>query len=171
MGRFRRICAQHRDRIFTFAWYFLGCREDAEEVTQDVLLRLWQHWREIDRDRLPAWIRRVTRNTCVDFLRRRRSYQGLVQADADGATTDLARAPEPDPAAAAEAADFRGDLQAALRQLPEAHRAIVILREIQGMGYEEIAGSLGLPLNTVKVYLHRGRRQLRELLGAHKEND
>lgn len=46
MRRFRKLCDQHRDRIYTFAWYFLKNREDAEEATQDVLLRLWSHWRE-----------------------------------------------------------------------------------------------------------------------------
>lgn len=81
MRRFRKICERHRDRIFTFACYYLGNREDAEDVTQEVLLRLWENWRSIEPEGLPAWITRVARNACLDALRRRHSYRTVVSAD------------------------------------------------------------------------------------------
>ena len=70
----------------------------------------------------------------------------------------------PSPEELMEASEFQQQLEVALQALPEEHRTIVVLREIQGLKYGEIAGALGLPLNTVKVYLHRGRRALREQL-------
>ena len=164
MRRFRKICERHRDRISTFACYYLGNREDAEDVTQEVLLRLWDHWRSIKPEGLPAWITRVTRNACLDALRRRHSYRTVVSAYPDEQILATAADTAPDPADQLEASDFQRQLEDALQHLPEAHRAVVVLREIQGMKYEEIGDSLDLPLNTVKVYLHRGRQQLRQQL-------
>ena len=164
MRRFRKLCEQHRDRIYTFAWYFLGNREDAEEVVQDVLLRLWKNWREMEPDQLPAWITRVARNACLDALRRRKSYRKLVSDEDGEEALERAAAGGPGPEELMEASEFQQQLEVALQALPEEHRTIVVLREIQGLKYGEIAGALGLPLNTVKVYLHRGRRALREQL-------
>ncbi len=160
MRRFRKICERHRDRIFTFACYYLGNREDAEDVTQEVLLRLWENWRSIEQEGLPAWITRVARNACLDSLRRRHSYRNVVSADPDEQVLATAADTASDPAGQLEASDFQRQLEDALQHLPEAHRAVVVLREIQGMKYEQISNSLNLPLNTVKVYLHRGRQQL-----------
>ena len=70
----------------------------------------------------------------------------------------------PGPQNQAEGAEFRERLKKALGQLPEPHRSIVVLREIQGLAYDEIAAAVDRPLNTVKVYLHRGRKMLREQL-------
>ena len=166
MRRFRRLCDQHLDRIYTFACYFLGNREDAEDVTQEVLIRLWERGREIEEADLPAWITRVTRNACIDALRRR----PRAGSTGDDAFEHIA-SPAPGPDAEVEAAEFQQRLERALLRLPESHRAIVVLREIQGLKYEEIGEALRLPLNTVKVYLHRGRRELRELLRENQEND
>lgn len=159
MRRFRRLCAQHQDRICTFARYYLGNREDAEDITQEVLLRLWERGRRIPDEELPAWLTRVVRNACVDVLRKRRGYPAAVGSDPAGLAG--AAAPGPGPDGVAEASQFQLHLDSALQYLPEVQRTVVILREVQEMKYEEIAEVLDLPLNTVKVYLHRGRQALR----------
>ena len=89
-------------------------------------------------------------------------HRAGVQADADG----LARAEgdEPSPAASAQATDFQQHLERALARIAEPYRSIVMLREIQDLKYEEISGAMDLPLNTVKVYLHRARKMLRTQL-------
>ena len=76
----------------------------------------------------------------------------------DGVSSD------PWPDAVAESSDLRGHIMEALSRLQEPHRSIIVLREIQDMKYEQISETLALPLNTVKSYLHRGRRMLREQL-------
>lgn len=161
-GEFQELVRQHRDRIYTFAFYSLKNREDAEDVTQEVLIRLWKHWRRLEGEHLRAWIVRVTRNACVDSVRRRQT-RGRHEAGGD---EEIERAPDEaaDPARHAEDADFRRRLEAALRALSEPYRSIVILREVQGLAYDEIAAAVDKPLNTVKVYLHRGRKMLREQL-------
>ena len=163
---FQAAMRRHRDDVYTFACYYLRHREDAEDVTQEVLIRLWKHWRRLDGEQVTAWLRRVTRNACCDLVRRRRteSRRPETLARFDDSEAERVADGEPGPHAEAEAADFRRRLTAALRELPEPHRSIVILREIQGLKYDEIAATLDKPLNTIKVYLHRGRKMLREHL-------
>lgn len=167
--RFDRHVRTYQHRVFGFAVYFLGDRTEAEDVTQDVFLRLWQHRADVDEDRLLGWLLRVTRNACVDALRKRKAHRNLITADTDALGHAPGEGPTPD--ACAEAADFQGHLERALARIAEPYRSIVILREVQELKYEEISGAMNLPLNTVKVYLHRGRKMLREQLSEvmHRE--
>ena len=158
MGRFRRLCQEHRDRIYTFAFYYMGNREDAEDITQEVLFRLWHHGLRMDDNGVAAWLTRVARNACLDALRQRSRYRSVVSAQDPEPVLQLI------PAVETVDVDLRRQLEAALTRLESPLREIVILREIQGLSYREISQSLKLPLNTVKVYLHRGRRRLRALL-------
>ena len=155
----------HRSRIYSFARYLLSSREEAEDVTQEVLLRLWRHQDGVDEERLVSWLLRVTRNACYDLLRRRRAdaTQTLASSLDDEKAQELASA-EPGPQAQAEAADFRRRLLAALAELGEPYKSIIILREVQGLAHREIGEALGIPEVTVRVHLHRGRKKLRERL-------
>lgn len=161
---FEKTVDQHRDRVFTYAWYCLGDRDDAEDVTQEVLVRLWRHWGELEEARVVPWLIHVTRNLCIDTMRRRKTYRGMVREDPEGVAMNQAASPEPGPSALVESVEFSEHVQRALLQVPEPYRSIVILREVQDYRYEEIGTALQIPLNTVKVYLHRGRRKLRERL-------
>jgi RNA polymerase sigma-70 factor (ECF subfamily) len=165
--QYERQVRQHQHRVYGLAVYLLGDREEAEDVTQEVWLRLWHHRHEVDEAHLPGWLLRVTRNACIDALRRRKVYRALVRTDSDGVhrTADPGRAPDDETASTL----FREHLERALRQLKEPHRSIVILRELHDMKYEEISEALGLPLNTVKVYLHRARKTLRKLMSEVSE--
>ncbi|HXO18511.1 MAG TPA: sigma-70 family RNA polymerase sigma factor [Thermoanaerobaculia bacterium] len=163
---FEADVARHQRRVFSFAHYFLDNREEAEDVTQEVLLRFWRHGSGLDPDGVGAWLLRVTRNACYDQLRRRRSAAvNLPTAgfDVEEAAESVA-APEPGPESQAVAADFRRRLQEALGRLPDPYRSVLILREIQDLSYQEISDLLELPLNTVRVHIHRGRQRLREEL-------
>lgn len=167
--RFEASVQTYQHRIYGFAVYFLGDRVEAQDVTQEVFLRLWQHRNDVDEARLLGWLLRVTRNACVDALRRRKARTNVMRPDTDA--LGLAPGDGPMPDACAEAADFQEHLERALARLDEPYRSIVILREIQELKYEEISGALDLPLNTVKVYLHRGRKMLRKHLSEvmHRE--
>jgi RNA polymerase sigma factor (sigma-70 family) len=168
---FGRIVDEHRDRVFTYAYYSLGNREEAEDVTQEVLLRLWRYWDQVEETHLRAWLNRVTRNACIDVARRRRAYTARVVSGACGGEVVDGVSSEPWPDARAEASDARALIRAALAKLDEPYRSVVILREVQDMKYDEIGKSLDLPLNTVKSYLHRGRRMLRERLSEMMTHD
>ena len=159
MDAFEKQVRWHQDRIYGFASYFLDCPEEAEDVTQDVLLRFWEHRHAVEAHRVRSWLLRVTRNACIDALRKRKTARGVMTVDADGVRRAASRRPSPH--AEAEAADFQQHLQRALQRIDEPQRSIVILREVQQLQYQEICEALELPMSTVKVYLHRARKKLR----------
>jgi RNA polymerase sigma-70 factor (ECF subfamily) len=163
-SEFQESADRYRNRIFTFARYCLGDQDDAQDVTQEVLVRLWKNWDSIEPERVEPWIIHVTRNACIDVMRRRSSYRKVVAPDPEGEAMSLASTPAPDPSALTETMDFHAHVERALSTLREPYRSIVVLREIQDYRYEEISAALDMPLNTVKVYLHRARRKLRKEL-------
>ena len=142
----------------------LRSHEDAKDVTQDVLIRFWRNADGVAAERALPWLMRVTRNACIDAIRHRRTVRTVVECGADPNGVPARDASRDRPDAGLEAADDRSVVESALEEMPEPYRSIVILREIQGMKYEEISGAMDMPLNTVKVYLHRGRKKLRDAL-------
>jgi RNA polymerase sigma-70 factor (ECF subfamily) len=164
MRDFRESVEQHRHRVYTFSFYWLGNAEDAEDVTQEVLFRLWKNWHKVRMDSIKPWLTRVTRNACIDAIRKRRSYRAVVTDAGYEETLPVAADAQPDPCCVMEMSDLQEQLKEALGRLNNPYRTIVILREIQDMTYAEIGASLDMPVNRVKVYLHRGRRMLREQL-------
>jgi RNA polymerase sigma factor (sigma-70 family) len=162
---FEDTAHRYQRRVYSFARYLLSSREEAEDVTQEVLLRLWRHRQGVDEERLGSWLLRVTRNACYDLLRKRRSEAaaGVVRTFDDEAAREVASG-EPGPLDQAEASDFRRRLLAALTEIGEPYKSVIILREVQGLPHREIGEALGIPEATVRVHLHRGRRRLRERL-------
>ncbi len=159
---FRRLAQEHGGRIYTFALHSLRSREDAEDVTQEVLIRLWRHRDTIDPERVRAWVMRVTRNLVIDSSRRSRMRSTLFAdgTDAEIAAESVAVATSRDDGA--ERRELRSALESAVADLEEPYRSIVVMREIQDCSYQEIADALEMPLGTVKVYLHRARHRLRD---------
>ena len=117
--RFRKLVEQHRHRVYTNVYYSLGNREEAEDVTQEVLLRLWKHHEGLDEKLLPAWLNRVTRNACIDAVRRRRAYQTRVVANGDSEELFDGVSTDPTPDAAAESSEIRGHIMQALSKMQE----------------------------------------------------
>ncbi len=152
----------HRDRVFGFAIHFLGNRADAEDVTQDVFVRLWRKRSAVDATTVQPWLLRVARNACVDRYRHLRVHRNVVSETDVETVVSTSESVSPD--RWTEQRLFEERLAAALDELQEPHKSIVILREMQGLRYEEICQALDLPMSTVKVYLHRGRRALRQKL-------
>lgn len=168
---FRRLAETYRDKVYTFAYYCLRRREDAEDVTQETMVKLWQHQEKVDPQKMTSWVMRVARNAVIDAARRNQVRSSVI---AEGVEIDVAEVqcganPNPaavssNPEAAVESREFRETLEAALATLEEPYRSIVVMREIQEMTYAEIVDTVQMPLNTVKVYLFRGRRKLRDAL-------
>jgi RNA polymerase sigma-70 factor (ECF subfamily) len=164
LAQFKTLQERHSSRIFTFSQYYLRNREDAEDVTQEVLMRMWKNLDKVDHEKLPAWVMRVTKNACLDVLRKRGSYRNVV-AEGDfeplvNATSDEKQNPH----VLIAASELRDRLMEALEKLGEPYRSIILMREVQQLSYAEVSDALELPLNTMKVYLHRGRRMLRDQL-------
>jgi RNA polymerase sigma-70 factor (ECF subfamily) len=152
----------HEDRVYRIARSYLKDTPTAQDVTQEVLVKLWKHQEELDEDGLMAWLTCVTRNACIDKLRARQRRRKAVRVDADG--LDRAESPDRTPDRYAETEDLRDHVLDALDRVDDPYREVVALRELQGLKYKEIAETLDMPLNTVKVYLHRGRKKLQAQL-------
>ncbi|WP_028567215.1 RNA polymerase sigma factor [Salisaeta longa] len=159
---FEQQVHQYRDRVYGFACYFLKDKVAAQDITQDVFIRFWEHHDDIDTDRALGWLMRVTRNACIDLHRKRKTRRNAVTVNSEN--VGRAESPAPSPQADAEAVDFQQHLDAALDRIDEPYRSVVAMREIQRLKYKEIAEALDMPINTVKVYIHRGRKKLRHQL-------
>jgi len=161
---FDATVSRYSRRIFTYASYLLGNAGDAEDIAQEVLIKLWNRGGKIDEDRIGAWLLTVTRNACTDVLRRRhRSAEVISIRHETGLPTDHPSS-EPNPERMAAGSQLGRRILRALNGLSEPSRSVVILREIQGLSYQEISEVTDVPINTVRVTLHRARRRLRVAL-------
>lgn len=156
---FDQQVAAHEPHVYRFARSFLKDGPSAQDVTQDVLIKLWKHQDDLDDEGVLAWLLRVTRNACIDKLRARKRRRKTLRVDSEG--LERAESPNRPPDSRAESADLRDHVLDALERVDDPYRRVVALRELQGLKYKEIAETLDMPLNTVKVYIHRGRKRLR----------
>ena len=156
------LLTDYRDHVYSLAVRLLGNREDAADVTQDVLVRLWEHSDDLDAEHRKAWTLRVTRNACLDALRRRKTRTRYTPSVDDA----VAVSTTPLPDSLTSASDVRTHLEHALHLLDEPYRSLIVLREIHDLTYSDIAETLELSMTNVKVYLHRARKRMREVLEA-----
>jgi RNA polymerase sigma-70 factor (ECF subfamily) len=161
---FAELIRRHQDRVFDLGYRMLGDRQEAEDLSQEIFVAVHRGLKSFRGDsKLATWIFRVAKNHCLNRLVYLRRHGG-------GRTQGLDEGPEAaaDPASARPDRQFerrerRAILERALSELDEAQRMIVVLRDIEGLDYEEIAAVLDEPLGTVKSRLHRARAALAQV--------
>ena len=152
-------------RVFGLAYHYTTQADDARDLAQDVFIRIYENLHLIpEAEGCLAWILRITRNACIDHLRRRKARPPLWDLPAD--ELSYLRSTAQNPEEAHLEADRKGRLHRALRELTELNREIILLKEIQGLGFNDIAAILGVPLGTVKSRSNRARLELAEILAA-----
>jgi len=154
--KYRQWVKDYQDQAWTLARYLLKDAQEAEDATQDAFVKLWRNQDSIDPARIKPWLMKVTRNGCLDRLRRRRNS---VEFDESHTAGD-----DKGPMHGVATNELGGWLKRAITGLKEPYRSLVVLRDVQQYSYEEVAGMLELSLVQVKVYLHRARKELREQL-------
>ena len=164
---FRILCRRHSHEIYRFAHSLLANQADAEDATQEVLLRLWNHLPKMYPFNLRSWLMQTTRNYCLDQIRRRSSRAALIFLD-DEILADQPDESAVNPRAAADSSLRLEQARKLLLKLPEYLRSVFVLYEVNGLRYREIAEVLGIPINTVKVYLLRARERLANLVNEEK---
>ena len=162
MSRFDDTVSLYRNQVYTFARYLVRDVGAAEDVTQEAFIRLWRHPRMLRSNKLLPWLLKVTRNLCLDSLRSQRARRRLEAVHLDAVPETADRSPGPEVLACSS--EYQRSIVAAIDELREPARSIVVLREVQGFSYQEIADALALNLSNVRVSLHRARRQMRERL-------
>jgi RNA polymerase sigma-70 factor (ECF subfamily) len=157
---FEALVRKHQDRIYNICRYMLQDPQIAQDAAQDVFLKAYRALKDFRPDAsLYSWIYRIAINTCLDYRRksRREEFSG------EPLTGDLPSG-EYSPHQLYESGEIRYSIQQALQKLPEKLRAAIVLREIEGLSYEEIAEVLHTSAGTVKSRISRAREQLRHLL-------
>jgi RNA polymerase sigma factor (sigma-70 family) len=155
------VVRTHSARVYRLAYRLTGNPHDAEDLTQDVFVRVFRSLSSYTPGTFEGWLHRITTNLFLDQVRRKQRIRF------DGLADDAAeRLPgrEPGPAQVYDERHFDDDVQRALDALPPDFRAAVVLCDIEGLSYEEIAATLGIKLGTVRSRIHRGRVQLRAAL-------
>jgi RNA polymerase sigma-70 factor (ECF subfamily) len=152
-------------RVFGLAYHYVGHAEDAQDLAQEVFVRIYQSLALLpDEAGCLPWMLRITRNACIDHLRRRQTRPPLWDLPADE-MFDL-RATDPTPEEAHALGQRQATVHRALQELTDLNREILLLKEIQGLSLEAIADILDVPLGTVKSRSHRARLELAEKLSA-----
>ena len=158
------VVTQHSARVYRLAYRLTGNPHDAEDLTQEVFVRVFRSLSSYTPGTFEGWLHRITTNLFLDRARRKSKFRFDALAE-DSESRMPGRAPSPD----VQVSDrlFDDDVEAALADLPPDFRAAVVLCDIEGLTYDEIAGVLGLKLGTVRSRIHRGRTMLRKSL-AHR---
>lgn len=162
--RFEKLVDAHGGRLLQLSRFMLQTDSEAEDVVQDSLIKLWDHLPRLEAGSELAWLITCTRNACLDRIRRVQRQVGL-QRQIHAFQSELGeQVDHNDPDAFSESAERARQLHAAIAELPEPGRSLVILREIQDVDVSTVARTLALTPNQVKVYTFRARRALRRQL-------
>jgi RNA polymerase sigma-70 factor, ECF subfamily len=155
------VVRDHSARVYRLAYRLTGNPHDAEDLTQDVFVRVFRSLSSYTPGTFEGWLHRITTNLFLDQVRRKQRVRFDALAD-DAAERLPGREPSPDTALYDRG--FDADVQAALDSLSPEFRAAVVLCDIEGLSYEEVAATLDIKLGTVRSRIHRGRAQLRAAL-------
>jgi len=164
LSAFNALVEEHQSIVFNVCLRMLGNRAAAEDAAQDAFVSAWRHLGSMRGEVFRPWLLRIASNACTDELRRRsRRPAASLEVSMEEGMPDPADG-EPLPEASVLTAELRGGIEAALRGLPEEQRLAVVLCDVQGLEYEEIAQVTRSNVGTVKSRLSRGRARLREIL-------
>ena len=188
MSLFRQLVRRYQGRVFAIAMRTLGNNEESEEVVQETFLKVHQSLDKYKQNSLfSSWLFRITHNQCMDMLRmrQRRLETQAVPFDpqssgssGDDGATDAARDTviqfadkTPDPAQSLDIREQSEFVEKSLALLPESQKMVLILHDMQGLSYQEVADIVGTSIGTVRSRLHYGRLKLRELLEPYFTSD
>jgi RNA polymerase sigma-70 factor (ECF subfamily) len=165
------IVQQYRRKIFNVAYKFVGRHEEAEDLTQEIFLKVFKSLDTFDRRaNFQTWLISVSRNLCIDHYRKVRQERQTIDHRMDARELSPV-SPEPDAVSALEQQDRVALLREALAALPESLRTAVLMRDIQELSYQEIADRLQLPEGTVKSRINRGRAELARQIRRMRKHD
>lgn len=169
LAAFNQLVHAYQGLVYNVCVRMLGQPGPAEDAAQEAFLAAWRNLGRLRGERFRPWLLRIAANACTDELRRRRRKGAASLDTALDAGLPHPEDPAPSPEAASLDAELRDRIESALRRLPSDQRLAVVLRDLQGLDYEEVAAVMKTSLGTVKSRINRGRAKLRALLLAQPE--
>lgn len=174
---FALLVHRYEDKIFNYIYYLVKQKEEAEDLAQTTFVKAFFALRQYNHAyEFSTWIYTIARNVCLDYFRKRKkedvdlSLNVTVSEDGDTEMGELIEEDHsPDPLRTILNEELRGKIEKAIERLPVKLREIVVLRHLEECSYEEIAQIMDLPVGTVKSYLHRARKKLKEWLEEYLE--
>ena len=158
---FEQTVLPHMDAAYNLARWIMGNEQDAEDMVQEAYLRAYQYFVSFQGNNGRSWMLTIVRNTCYTWLRQNRAQDLTVELDEEISTGD---SPSSSPELSLQLRASRQQVRGALEKLPIEFRELIVLRELEGLSYKEIAGVAGIPIGTVMSRLARARQQLRACL-------
>jgi len=173
LDSFNTLVLTYQHQVYNLAYRIMGDAASASDATQEAFISAWKNMGGFRGGSFRSWLLRIVTNACYDELRRekRRPASSLESLYVEDPTPDAELPPSQleSPEAFAQRRELNRAIQAGIAQLPADQRIILVLSDVQGMSYEEIAGATGVSLGTVKSRLSRARAKLRDLLLEHGE--
>ena len=158
--KYNFLVQQYKDRVYNYSLLMLKNRMDADDVAQEVLIRIWKNINRFNILAARTWIMKTTHNLCIDYLRKRKSDSVKTPYSIDDVKDFVENKEEENPVLDLENKITERSVEEAIRRLPENLRSVFVLYEIDKMKYKEISKTLEIPINSVKVNLFRARKQL-----------
>ncbi|MFI5237160.1 MAG: RNA polymerase sigma factor [Ignavibacteriales bacterium] len=166
--KFDYLVKQHKNRIFNYAIFMMKNRMDAEDITQEVLIRTWKNINNFNFYAAKGWMMKTTHNLCIDHLRKNKTINYReIQIDDEYHDEIIDMDMQSNPEQLTEKLITENEIREAIEKLPERLKSVFVLYEIQEFKYKEISRILDVPLNTVKVNILRARKQLQKELRTH----
>ena len=168
-GAFTQLIEHYQSACYGLAWRLLGDPDQAADAAQDAFVHAYDAISKYRGGIFRSWILRITANASYDILRRAQRRPTTALPDPEEGEAELPDQSAVDPAVEVGRSELYRHLDAALRRLPEDQRTAVILCDVYGMDYQEVADATASALGTVKSRIHRGRLRLREMLADQRE--
>ena len=165
VDRFRKQALCHLDEAYNLARWLTRDRHDAEDIVQEACLRALRGFASFRGEDGRAWLLTIVRNTCYTWMKRRRNQDARMDADGE---VEAIESEEPEPHLALSQTIETDRLRIAIEELPAEFREVVVLKDLQGLSYREIAQIVEVPIGTVMSRLSRGRQRLTERLSVQK---
>ncbi|MBU0475606.1 MAG: RNA polymerase sigma factor [Bacteroidetes bacterium] len=160
--KYNFLFQKYKNDIYNYSLYMIGNKFEAEDIVQNVLLKIWENLDKFNILSAKSWIIKTTHNLCIDELRKRkRSFKNEIPIDDDFDETYNEKSKSSIDVEISNKI-LSEQIKMKINLLPENLKSVFVLYEIQGLKYKEISKSLDIPLNSVKVYLLRARKKLQE---------
>jgi len=158
------LMRQNQECVYRLAFYLLGDEEEAKDAVQEAFMKAWKRFDKRRWETSRAWLLKITTNLCLDWLRRRKFRGSFADEEEQDDSERELPDPKPDPLEQSMSQETQMKVREAVSKLPPPYRAVVILRDLEELSYQEIAEMLSVPVSKVKSDLFRGRRRLKEIL-------